>query len=261
MNLVKKQSIVALQTDIVWENKDANHLVWERLLTQVQPAPETLVVLPEMAASGFSSNLELTAENTNGSSSESVCSRLAALWKIYIICGLVRRTSPDRGLNQSVVFAPDGSELARYTKMQLFALGGEAQVHIPGDHIVITEINGIRTALFICYDLRFPELFREAAKQGAEMIVVIANWPIKRVDHWITLLQARAIENQVWIVGVNRSGNDPHHIYPGQSLMVDCHGVVQTKPTSEEGFLLAQFDIEEQRSWRKEFPALQDRRF
>ena len=111
------------------------------------------------------------------------------------------------------------------------------------------------------YDLRFPELFREAVRQGAELFVVIACWPTKRADHWTTLLRARAIENQAWVVGVNRAGSDPNHSYPGGSLIVDCHGVVQADAGSEEGFIFGEMQIEEQRQWRKDFPALNDRRF
>ena len=174
MNLLQLQPILALQTDIVWENKEANHLAWERLLEQARPTPGTLVVLPEMAASGFTMNPAASAEGSERLS-ESVCSRLAQLWKIHLVCGLVSESTERWGRNQAVVFGPDGAEVVRYTKMQLFTLGGEAQCHIPGDGVVITTVNGVRTALFICYDLRFPELFREAVRQGAEWLVVIAN--------------------------------------------------------------------------------------
>lgn len=260
MNLLQLQPILVLQADIVWENKEANHLIWQRLLEQARPAPGTLVVLPEMAASGFTMNPAASAEGPERLS-ESVCARLAELWKVHLICGLVSESTEWWGRNQSVVFSPDGGEVARYTKMQLFTLGGEAQCHIPGDEIVVTTINGVRTALFICYDLRFPELFREAVRQGAELFVVIANWPAKRIDHWTTLLRARAIENQAWVVGVNRVGTDPSQIYSGQSIIVDCHGVIHADAGGEEGFASAQMDIEGQRKWRTDFPALQDRRF
>ncbi len=259
MNLLQLQPILALQTDIVWENKEANHLAWERLLQQARPTPGTLVVLPEMAASGFTMNPAASAEGPERLS-ESVCSRLAEMWKIHLVCGLVSESTEWWGRNQAVVFGPDGSEVVRYTKIQRFTRGGEAQCHIPGDEVVITTVNGVRTALFICYDLRFPELFREAVRQGAELFVVIANWPTKRVDHWTALLRARAIENQAWVVGVNRAGTDPNHSYPGQSIIVDCHGVVQADAGSGEGFATAQMDIEEQQKWRTEFPALSDRR-
>ncbi len=253
------QTILALQTDIVWENLDANHRTWERLLVQAQPEPGSIVVLPEMAASGFSMNLEATAEESP-SASESVCKRLAVHWKVHLVCGLVQKTTSGLGYNQSVVFGPDGLESSRYTKMQLFTLGGEANVHIPGKSTVITEINGIKVGLFVCYDLRFPELFRESARQGAELFIVIACWPSKRADHWVTLLRARAIENQAWVVGVNRAGTDPNYTYPGKSLIVDCHGVVQADAGSLEGSISSRMEIEELRQWRRDFPALLDRR-
>jgi predicted amidohydrolase len=260
MNSPGPQPIFALQTDIVWENKAANHAAWERLLEQAQPPPGAIVVLPEVAASGFTQNLASSLEGPE-KPSETACSCLARKWRIHLLCGMVRPAPDSRGFNQLVYFNPDGAETARYSKMQLFNLGGENQCHVPGDQIALTEINGIKTALFICYDLRFPELFREAVRRGAELFVVIANWPSKRADHWTTLLRARAIENQSWFVGVNRAGTDPFHSYPGRSLIVDCHGVVQADAGPDEGFVSAVMDPEAQRAWRREFPVLQDRRF
>jgi predicted amidohydrolase len=260
MNSPRTQPIVALQTDIVWENKAANHAAWERLVERAQPPQGAIVALPEVAASGFTQNLAASLEGPE-EPSETVCSRLARKWRIHLLCGMVCPAPNGRGLNQLIHFKPDGAEGARYSKMQLFNAGGENQCHVPGNQIVLTEINGIQTALFICYDLRFPELFREAVLRGAELFVVVANWPVKRADHWTTLLRARAIENQSWFVGVNRAGTDPFHSYPGRSLIVDCHGVVQADAGSDEGFVQAVMDAEKQRDWRREFPVLKDRRF
>ena len=110
----------------------------------------------------------------------------------------------------------------------------------------------------VCYDLRFPEVAREAVALGAEMLVCIASWPIARVDHWVTLLRARAIENQAWVVGVNRCGKDPQFTYPGRSMVVDPQGVVVADAADREGVLSVDCDAEVVRGWREVFPALRD---
>lgn len=114
---------------------------------------------------------------------------------------------------------------------------------------------------FICYDLRFPEIFRAAALGlGSELLVVIASWPIKRAQHWVTLLQARAIENQAYVIGVNRCGTDPNFTYPGRSMVVDPHGVILVDASDVEGTVSARLDRARVASWREQFPALRDAR-
>ena len=110
----------------------------------------------------------------------------------------------------------------------------------------------------ICYDLRFPELFRRVTAKGAELIVVVANWPSVRLDHWLTLLKARAIENLAYVVGVNRCGSDPNHQYPGRSVVIDPWGESVADAGSEEGLIDVTIDHDRLRKWREEFPVLKD---
>jgi predicted amidohydrolase len=112
---------------------------------------------------------------------------------------------------------------------------------------------------FICYDLRFPELFRTiAASQKPELFLVIANWPEKRILHWIRLLQARAIENQAYVVGVNRIGRDPYYTYTGRSLIIDFNGEIVKDAGEAEGFIEAELDLETLRKYRQGLPFLED---
>ena len=112
---------------------------------------------------------------------------------------------------------------------------------------------------FICYDLRFPEIFREAvAAHRPELFVVIANFPEKRIGHWVPLLQARAIENQAYVVGVNRVGKDPHYTYGGRSLIIDPHGEILADADAREGFISAQLDLAGLRKYREGLPFLDD---
>jgi predicted amidohydrolase len=142
--------------------------------------------------------------------------------------------------------------------MQPFTLPGE-HIHYPaGAARTSFEWDGVRIAPFICYDLRFPELFRPAARNGAELIVVVANWPERRSEHWVRLLQARAIENQAYVLGVNRCGSDPEFQYDGRSSLFDPQGKPMFEADRREQVLVAEVDGAVVRKWRADFPALRD---
>ena len=250
--------VACVQFDIAWENKPSNHARVTRLLEQARPEPGTLVLLPEMFATGFSMNVAAIAEGKSRET-ESFLSRTAKQFGIYLIAGIV--TSRNHlGRNEAVVFSPDGVEIARYCKMQPFTLGGESQHYCAGDAIVTFQWNGFTVAPFICYDLRFPELFRAAAARGAQLFAVIANWPVMRIGHWVTLLQARAIENQAYAVGTNRSGADPKLTYNGRSVIVNPHGEILADAGDGEKVITADVDRETVVKWRADFPALADMR-
>jgi omega-amidase len=178
-----------------------------------------------------------------------------------VMGGLVVRNAKGEAQNKALAVAPDGSVLTRYAKCQPFALGGERTVHVPGDEVCTFTWAGLRVAPLICYDLRFPELARAAVRQGAEMLIYIASWPVMRTQHWVTLLQARAIENQAWVVGVNRCGTDPSFSYSGRSLVVDPHGNIIADAADREAVLCARVDAGLAREWRAAFPALRDAGF
>jgi predicted amidohydrolase len=190
---------------------------------------------------------------------ETFLGHTAKQFGIYLMAGIVTARN-NLGRNEAVVFSPEGLEIARYCKMQPFSLGGEAEHYCPGDDIVTFQWNGFVVAPFICYDLRFPELFRAAALRGAQLFAVIANWPVMRIGHWVTLLQARAIENQAYAVGANRSGTDPKLSYNGRSVIVNPHGDILADAGDGEKVISAEVDPQTVVNWRKEFPALADMR-
>jgi omega-amidase len=247
--------VYCCQLDMVWEDKPANFKKVRQLLEGARPEPGSLVVLPEMFATGFSMNVEaVTEENIPGT--DAFLTELAQQWKVFVQAGLVTRRT--KGLNQAVIISPEGRELVRYTKIHPFTLGGELANYERGTEIKTFDWHGLRATPFICYDLRFPEIFRTAVKTGTEMFVVIADWPSRREQHWVTLLQARAIENLAYVVGVNRAGKDPQFSYPGRSMIIDPHGKVLVDAAAEEGVFSAEIDPNLVRSWRKDFPALED---
>ncbi|BBP45421.1 hypothetical protein THMIRHAS_07940 [Thiosulfatimonas sediminis] len=159
--------------------------------------------------------------------------------------------------NNALAVNPYGQILLRYQKQRCFTYAGEQEVYQAGKQAGIVEVAGVKTALFVCYDLRFPELFRAPAQQ-IEMMVVLANWPQERQAHWSALLQARAIENQCFVIGVNRIGEDGNGLhYAGGSMVINPDGVVITKLANES---IAQviIDLDEVAQQRQKFDFLAD---
>jgi omega-amidase len=251
--------IIGLQLDSVWENKAANHDKVFALLDRAKPPAGALVVLSEMFATGFSMNV--AAIHDESRETQDFLARTAAERKIHLMGGLVMKDEmTGRGRNEAVVYSPEGGEAARYCKLQPFTLGGESEHYVAGERTCLFECGELTAAPFICYDLRFPELFRQATSRGANLIVVIASWPVVREDHWVTLLKARAIENLAYVVGVNRCGHDPKHYHPGRSMIYDPHGRAMADAGGEEGWVEAQLELQPLLDWRRSFPALSDMR-
>lgn len=251
--------VVACQLDIAWEDKPTNYGKVTSLLDGVNIGPGALIVLPEMFATGFSMNVDVTDEAADHHSGEAFAQLLADEFNACVIAGVVNRAPSGKGFNEAVVFDAR-RELCRYRKVQPFSIGGEHEHYEAGDAPMVFEWGGAKVSPFVCYDLRFPEHFRTAAAMGAEVIAVIANWPVKRIEHWRVLLRARAIENQAFVIGVNRCGVDPSLAYTGQSMIVDPMGRVLADAGDGEGVITATLDLADQREFRERFPVLKDMR-
>ena len=249
--------VTAIQPDIAWENKPANFERVRRLVAAARPEAGGLVVLPEMFATGFSMDVARIHEGPQREA-EAFLSGLACERGVYVIGGVANLGPDGRGRNEAVLFGPDGGELARYAKMHPFSFGGETEHYSPGDRVVTSPLGEFTAAVTVCYDLRFPELYRAAVLAGADLLVVIANWPAPRAAHWTTLLAARAIENQAYAVGVNRCGNDPKHAFSGHSQIIGPRGTVLADAGEHEGSITAALDLESLKAYRREFPALAD---
>ena len=249
--------ILGFQYDIAWQDKSANYVRVRSLVETAAPEPGSLLVLPEMFATGFSMDVDSVAERENGETSAFLAS-LALQRRTYIAGGLVSRAEEELGSNDAVVFEPGGHLIGRYRKMHPFSLGGEDQHYAAGQDPIVVDWNGIKVCPLVCYDLRFPEIFRTAVVRGAEVFVVIANWPRARQRHWEILLKARAVENQSYVVGVNRVGRDPNLKYQGGSLIVDPRGEVIADGANREEVIRAEIDPDDLRAYRRRFPALQD---
>ena len=251
--------IYCLQLNIDWENKPPNHRRVLALLDETSPEPGSLVILPEMFATGFSMNVEKITDSPSRET-QGFLAEVASKFEVFLVAGVVTTAAGGRGRNECVVYGPDGGEVARYAKMQPFTLGGESAHYEAGEGTCLFPWNGFQVAPFICYDLRFPELFRGAVLRGANLYTVIASWPIARISHWVALLRARAIENQAYVAGVNRSGRDPFFVYPGRSMIVDPRGEIIAECGDAEGVISAEVNLEALMAYRRELPFLKDHR-
>ena len=251
--------VIGIQPDIVWENKAANHARIITLIEKAGPHPGSLFVLPEMFATGFSMNVA-GIHDSDTRETQDFLARTAVDYRIYLLGGLVTKNAQGRGRNECLIYSPYGREIARYSKLQPFTLGGESDNYEAGGTLSIFDLEEFKLATFICYDLRFPEIFREACRRGANLYTVIASWPVAREEHWVTLLRARAIENQAYVIGVNRFGNDPKFFHPGRSLIVHPSGSVLAEGGREECVISAELSLEELVKYRRELPFLNDMR-
>lgn len=271
--------IVAVQPDITWENPTATFSHIRGLLAHADIQPGSLIVLPEMFATGFSMHVDITAEG-HDKPSEMFLKEIAKQYQSTAIGGVVTQAQTGQGLNEALAISPAQKELLRYCKIHPFTFGSEPD-HFDAGSVVKTfdaeacsELDsGVanasknrrsdcwRIAPLVCYDLRFAEVFRMAAYKGAHMLVVIANWPASRIDHWTTLLKARAIENQTYVVGVNRTGNDPNVAYNGQSTIIDPKGRVLALANDQPCVIQAQADLPELTAYREKFTALKDMKY
>jgi omega-amidase len=249
--------IFCCQLDIIWENKPANYAKVLALLEGMAPEAGSLVILPEMFSTGFSMNVEAISDSRTRET-EMFLAATASKYDIFLLGGLVTTAPDGRGRNEAVAFSPEGREVGRYRKMHPFTFGGESQHYVGGKDPLLFQWHNIVVSPFICYDLRFPEVFRAAVQEGTQFFVVIANWPAARESHWLTLLKARAIENQSYVAGVNRCGNDPKLAYSGRSLIVDPRGEVIADAGGEEGIISAEVDVEALFAYRHDFPVLDD---
>ena len=188
-----------------------------------------VLVLPEMCLTGFTMDAQY-AEPQDGPSIDSLSS-IAATHNLWIVAGVSMRRG-GKHLNSALTFAPDGLLAATYDKRKLFDYAKESTVYSAGTAPCIIEINGVSLALFICFELRFPELFRQAAPD-ADALVIIANWPAAREKHWEVLTRARAIENQCYVIAVNRIGEADGIAYKGGSVIVDPWGERIDKPSGD----------------------------
>ena len=250
-----------LQMNTAWHDPESNLSRVDEMVAEAASRNADVAVLPEMCTTGFSMDLEMAAEPSEGLSAKGLAA-IAHRHGINLIAGLsLREEGEEMARNCALVFDRGGTRVAEYTKCHPFSPSGEDIRYRAGAEPVVFDLEGAATSVFICYDLRFPELMRSVA-ESVQVMYVIANWPAGRARHWHTLLTARAIENQCFVLGINRTGTDGNGIdYDGGSLAVGPTGMVLLRAGSAESVEIVEFHPEEVGQARAEFPALKDRRF
>jgi predicted amidohydrolase len=249
--------VAAIQHDIVWEDAAATRRHVTPLIAQAAGSGARLIVLTEMFATGFSMQPERIAEDEGGPNEAFLLDRARA-HGAHLVASIAQR-GPDGNYRNNAVLATPAGEVHRYAKIHPFSYAGEHERYTAGEQHVTVEVEGLRVTLFVCYDLRFADEFWDRAVD-TDIYVVPANWPEPRREHWRTLLRARAIENQAYVVGVNRVGTVKDLDYVGDSAIIDPHGRTLAQASMGETVLVAQATAESVMSVRTAFPFLSDRR-
>ncbi len=239
----------------VWENPEENILKIEELI-KTSNSNFDLLIFPEMTLTGFTMNAEKFAEEIDGTGTKYFM-HLAQRLKTDIFTGIIELDGSSI-YNSLVHFDSLGLIKARYRKIHPYSKAKEDQYYTAGEEIVITKMNQVKFGLSVCYDLRFPELYRLYSKERVEVLIDIANWPVPRIEHWKVLLRARAIENQCFMVGVNRVGDDPGNQYNGCSAVFDPMGNEIVMIQDSEMIIEAEIEIELVSTTRNTLPFLQD---
>ncbi len=248
--------IALFQMDTVWQEKKRNVGKMERAIRDAKLNNVSVLVLPEMFSTGFSMGPQSLGEEINKSDTLARVSELAKQNSITIVGSIIEKRK-NHFYNTGFVIDKNGALISTYSKIHLFPLSKENENYCAGKSIETFELEGVTCALAICYDLRFPELFRELMKRDVQVIFVPANWPESRKDHWLTLLRARAIENQFFVVGVNRVGKDPLANYGGNSIVLDPWGdIVARAKTNSEELIVADIDLGKLKTIRETYPFL-----
>jgi predicted amidohydrolase len=252
--------VAAIQHDIVWEDAEATQNHVAPLIAQAAEQGARLIVLSEMFATGFSMQPERIAEPEGGACEQFLLAQ-AQIHNAYLLASIAQRGSDGRYRNNAVLAAPDGTIAARYAKIHPFSYAREDEHYAAGTDFCTVRIDDLRVSLFICYDLRFADEFWALAPE-TDLYVVPANWPEARAEHWKALLRSRAIENQAYVVGVNRVGEDGNgHPHAGHSAIIDPLGVVLAAPEQNaEQVVVAELSAEVVSATRTRFPFIADRR-
>jgi predicted amidohydrolase len=248
--------VAAIQHEVVFEDAEATREHVRPLIAKAASDGARLIVLAEMFATGFSMHPERIAEDEGGPTEQFLLAQ-AAEHNAFLIASVAQRGADGLFRNNAIVASPTGF-VARYAKIHPFSYAHEHEHYAAGTEFLTVDLDGIRTSVFVCYDLRFADEFWARALE-TDLYVVVANWPAPRAEHWRALLRARAIENQAYVVGVNTVGTIDGHEYSGDSQIVSPLGEVTDGGRTELVFY-GEVDAATVAATRKRFPFLADRR-
>ncbi|NPV44398.1 MAG: carbon-nitrogen family hydrolase [Firmicutes bacterium] len=252
--------ISLLQMDVILGHPSENRQKVEKMFRQTIEDDPDVIVLPETWNTGFFPENVKELADLQGEPSCSLLSELAMEYKVNIIGGSIADNEKGKVYNTNYVFDRNGRMISKYRKIHLFSPSGEHNFFEPGNEISIYEIDGVKAATIICYDLRFAELVRTLALEGIQILFVPAEWPHPRLEHWKTLLKARAVENQMFVVGVNGVGKAKELKFCGNSMIIDPWGEVIACAGEEEGVITGELDLSIIHDIRERINVFRDRR-
>ncbi len=251
-------TVTLIQTNLFWENKKANLEMLHRKIESISEKTE-VVILPEMFSTGFSMKPEKFAETMDGETM--LWMKNISSQRKIIVTGSIIIKENEKYFNRLIWMLPN-REYGFYDKRHLFAYAGEHAHYSAGKKKLIAAVKGWKINLQVCYDLRFPVWSRQVPgdlETQFDLLINVANWPAKRGAAWKTLLQARAIENQCYVIGVNRVGEDGNKIdHHGDSMIVDPLGEIIFQKNKDEGIFTVTFQKEKVEETRKHFPFWKD---
>ena len=251
--------IALVSLNQVWEKKEENFQACRSFVQQAKAQGTELIIFPEMTLTAFSMNTNDTAEDPANSLTVKLFKALAQEFQITIVFGVVFQDG-DKATNNALMVNGDGIIKGSYSKIHPFTFAGEDKVFNGGNEICITQLEPMTIGLTICYDLRFPEIYSVLGMQ-CNLIVNIANWPARRIDHWNALLKARAIENQIFVIGVNRTGADSKGLdYVKSSQVINPNGELLSALVTEDVLDIFEIDPEFFGKFRQTFSTTQDRK-
>ena len=250
-------TITLVQMNVSLGCPEKNLLRVEKLLETVKQASD-IILLPELWSSGYDYEHFAKLADTTPAMLKQLA-KIARARNSYIGGSLVEANNGDF-YNTFFLIDPEGNQLAAYRKIHLFSLMEEELHFSPGLKPCLVEIYGRPVGLMTCYDIRFPELSRSLALQGAQLLLVCAQWPRPRTAHWRALLKARAIENQLFVAACNRIGQGNEHLYPGNSTIIDPWGETVLKTPQRQGAFNATFNFAKIKEIRQTIACFNDRR-
>ena len=248
--------VAAIQHDIVWEDAAATRAHVAPLIARAATAGARLIALTEMYATGFSMHPERVAEDEGGPNEQFLLEQAVA-HDAYLVASIAQRGDDGAYRNNAILAGPDGT-VHRYAKVHPFSYAQEHVHYAAGDRTLTVTVDDLRVTLFVCYDLRFADWFWACAPD-TDLYVVPANWPQPRREHWRALLRARAIENQAYVMGVNRVGTAGDTPHVGDSVLLDPLGQVLAEAGDGEALLVGDMSRATVSGVRARFPFLLDR--
>lgn len=252
--------IACVQMNIHYGEPEKNFAAIEKYIKAAALSNVDVIVFPEMWNTGYALTELNNLADENGEKTKELLAKLSQEYNVNIVGGSVATKRKDGFFNTMYVANRTGKIIAQYDKAHLFKLMDEHLFMNAGQSVNTFELDGTVCGGVICYDLRFPEWIRTHTLDGAKIMFIPAEWPTKRIDHWQLLLQARAIENQCFIVAVNRVGSDPGNEFNGHSMVIAPWGELLISGQTDEGIYYADLDLQQVDHVRKTIPVFQDRR-